>query len=155
MGIEEVSGLYSVGFASEGNIGFKQDQEILIYFNGMIMETYPGQLGDVGKIEIIKEKSDVEIPQNILRYCYSSENNVTVTVNELTNKSISYTIKDTNELPYNYSNTYQIYKKVKNENYTGVGQVIGENTKNSIAGFTRNRNGIYLGRDRKNFKHIK
>ena len=155
MGIGETSSLYSVGFTSEGNIRFKQGQEILIHFNGTIMQTYPAQLGDVRKIEIIKEKSDVEIPQNILRYCYSSRNNVTVTVNELTNKGISYTIKDTNELPYNYPNTYQIYKKVKNENYTGVGQVIGENTKNSTAGFTRNRNGIYLGRDRKNFEHIK
>lgn len=154
MGIGETSSLYSVGFTSEGNIRFKQGQEILIHFNGTIMQTYPAQLGDVRKIEIIKEKSDVEIPQNILRYCYSSKDNVTVKINKLTKNSISYTINDTNELPYNYSNKYQILKKVKNENYTGVGQVIGENTKNSTAGFTRNRNGIYLERNTKNFKYI-
>ena len=68
MGIEGISeGIFIVGFANEGNIGFKQGQEILIYYNGTIMTSYPAQLGKVEKIEIIKEKSDVEIPEKYLK----------------------------------------------------------------------------------------
>ncbi|MBO5478893.1 MAG: hypothetical protein J6A04_04195 [Clostridia bacterium] len=139
IGIENVTELFYVGFSNEGNIGFKQGQEILIYFDGMVLETYPAQLGKVGKIEILKEKSDISIPDSVLRFCYSLRNNVNVTVSELTNSGILLTITDTNELPYNYSNKYIIYKKVKNEDYTGIGYKIGEDTKNSIAGYTRNR----------------
>lgn len=43
MGIESTTGLYSVGFKQE-NIEFKQGQEVLIYFDGTVMETYPRQL---------------------------------------------------------------------------------------------------------------
>jgi len=135
MGFDNI-GLCSVSFAEEGNIGFKQGQEILIYFDGMIAASYPGQIYNVGKIEIIKEKSDIEIPKSILRYSYSSRNNVTVSISELTKTGIKFTIKDTNELQYDYSNTYTIYKKVKNKDYTGIGYQIGENTGNSTAGFT-------------------
>lgn len=131
------SELISIGF--DENIGFKQGQEISVYFDGMIMETYPAQLGNVGKIEIVKEKSDIQIPDNILRYCYSTRDKVNVTVSELTNSGITLTITDTNELPYNYSHSYTIYKEVKNKDYTGIGYKIGEDTENSTAGYTRNR----------------
>lgn len=143
MGIENGNDLYSVGL---DNIELKKGQEILIYFNGDIMESYPAQLGDVGKIEIVKDKSDIPIPDDILRFCYSSKDNVTITISELSNKGITLNIKDTNELPYNYSHSYVINKKIKNENYTGVGEQIGENTGNSTAGYTRNWNRIYLER---------
>ena len=104
----------------------------------MIMETYPAQLGNVGKIEILDEKLDVIIPDGILRYCYSTKDKVNITVSKLTNTSISMTITDTNELPYIYAHSYNINKRVKNKDY-GKGQKIGEDTENSIAGFTRNR----------------
>ena len=107
--------LYSISFTNEGNIGFKKGQEILVYFDGIVNATYPGGINKVGKIEIIKEESNIEIPENILTYCY------------------------TNEIPYKYNNSYSLYKKVKNENYTGVGEKIGKDTENSTAGFTRNR----------------
>ena len=145
MGIENGTGLYSIGLE---NSKLKKGQEILIYFNGDVMETYPAQLGDIGKIEIVKDKSDVLIPDDILRFCYSSKDNVTITISELSNSGITLNIKDINELPYNYSHRYIINKKVKNENYTGVGEQIGENTKNSIAGYTRNGNRIYMERSR-------
>ena len=135
MGIENI-GLCSVSFADEGNIGFKQGQEILIYFDGMVAASYPGQIHNVGKIKILKEESDTKIPEDILRYCYSSRNNVTVSIAELTKAGIQFTIKDTNELKYDYSNNYTIYKKVKNKDYTGIGYQMGENTGNSTAGFT-------------------
>ena len=138
MGItDNLSGLMSVGFTDEGNIGYKQGQEISIKFDGTIMESYPAQLGNVEKIKITQEKSDVEIPESILRYCYSSKDNVYVTLLDLTSKGITIIIDDLNEYPYDFFENYIIRKKVKNENYTGVGQKIGEDTENSTSGFTR------------------
>ena len=141
MGItDNLSGLMSVGFTDEGNIGYKQGQEISFKYNGSITDMYPQSLDKVDKIKITKEKSDVEIPESILRYCYSSRDNVNVIISELTSKGMSITIEDTNEYPYNLFENYIIRKKVKNENYTGVGQKIGEDTENSTSGFTRYRN---------------
>lgn len=141
MGItDNLSGLMSVGFTDEGNIGYKQGQEISFKYNGSITDMYPPSLDKVDKIKITKEKSDVEIPESILRYCYSSTDNVNVIISELTGKGMSITIEDTNEYPYDFFENYIIRKKVKNENYTGVGQKIGEDTENSTSGFTRYRN---------------
>lgn len=139
METENTNELYSVNYQNKGNIEFKQGQEILIYFDGVVLETYPAQITNVEKIEILKEKSDIKIPDNILRYCYSSRNNVIVSISEVSKTGIEIIIKDTNELQYEYSNSYKINKKVKNKDYTGVGYQIGENTGNSTAGFTRYR----------------
>lgn len=147
MNIDDSKELYSVG-TREDDVEFKQGQEVLIYFDGTILTTYPAQIGNIRKIKIVKEKSDIIIPENILRYCYSSKDNVTVTINEFTKTSISITVKDTNENPYKYTNNYIIYKKVKNEDYTGIGEQIGENTENSTAGYTRDRDRIHMGRNR-------
>jgi len=151
---KENQSLNTVSFANEGNIGYKQAQEILIYFDGMVAESYPSQIHNVEKIEILKEKSDIEIPKNILRFCYSSHNNVVVSVSLLTNEAIEIIIKDTNDLQYEYSNTYRINKKVKNKNYTGIGYQIGENTGNTTAGYSRNRFTVYMGRNTKSFRYL-
>lgn len=136
MGIENGVELYTIGLNNIKDIELKKEQEILIYFDGNIMETYPAQLGNIEKIEIIKEKSDIKIPDEIIRFCYNSKDNVDITILELSRNGITLIIKDTNDLPYNYSHSYIINKKVKNENYTGVGEQIGENTNNSTAAYT-------------------
>ncbi len=148
MGIESGTGLYSIGLKNFQDIKFEKEQEILVHFSGNVMETYPAQLGNIGKIEIIKNKSDIQIPDNIIRFCYNSKDMVNVTISELTNSGITLTITDKNELPYNYSHSYTINRKVKNENYTGVGHKIGEDTENSTSGFTRYRSRIYLERSK-------
>ena len=113
MNIED-KGLSSVGFAKEGNIGFKEGQEVLIYYDGSAFLTYPEQIYNVGKIKIVKEKSEVEIPESVLRYLYSSENKVEVILTEFTKTGISFTIKDPNPYPYGYKNTYTIkQEKIK------------------------------------------
>lgn len=126
------------------NTDFKMGQEILVYYDGVVLTIYPGEIRNIEKIEIINENSDIKIDDRYLRYCYSSRDNVEVSVNEITNKGIDIIIEDSNELQYTYANKYNIQKEVKNENYTGVGQTIGEITSNSTAGFTRNRVRIYL-----------
>ena len=57
MNIKDEDLIY-VGFTDEGNIGYRQGQEIDIYYDGLILTSYPEQLSNVGKIEIIKEKSE-------------------------------------------------------------------------------------------------
>lgn len=148
MDIDKASELYSVGTKNTPNIELKKGQEILIYFNGDVMESYPAQLGNIGKIEVIKEESSTQIPDNVIRYCYNSRDNVNITISELTSSTISLTITDKNKLPYIYAHSYKINKKIKNKDYTGVGQKIGEDTENSTSGFTRNRDGIYMARSR-------
>lgn len=131
--------LNSVRLVNEGEVEFKQGQEILIYFDGIIAESYPAQIHNVGKIEILKEQSNIEIPKNVLKYCYSSRDNVTVSVSKITKTGIEIIIEDKNKLQYDYLNNYKINKKVKNKEYTGIGYQIGENTGNTTAGFSRNR----------------
>lgn len=136
---KNTNGLINIGFAKDGNIGYKQGQEILIYYDGFENSSYPGQIWNVGKIEVKKEKSNVEIPERILRYAYSSMNNVFVQISELTNKEITLKITDTNEFKFVFANSYEIKKEEKNLNYTGTGYKIGEDTSNSTAPYIRGR----------------
>lgn len=121
-----------VSFAEEGNIGFKQGQEVLIDYDGFIDCTYPAGISHVSKIEIIKEKSSITIPDKLLK----STNLVTISIEEITNTRLTITIIDKNEKPYDYPDHYQIKKKVKNKDYTGKGKKVGEDTETTISGFT-------------------
>lgn len=90
---------------------YKQNQEVRVYFDRTINESYPGSFGKVSKIEILKESSEVTIPEKVLKYFYSSCDNVSVSNINVTQTGISFEIKDTNELKYEYTNTYALYKK--------------------------------------------
>ena len=90
---------------------YKQNQEVRVYFDGTINESYPGSFGKVSKIEILKESSEVTIPEKVLKYFYSSRDNVSLSNINVTQTGISFEIKDTNELKYEYTNTYALYKK--------------------------------------------
>lgn len=90
---------------------YKQNQEVRVYYNGMINEMYPGSFDKVSKIEILKEDSDVIIPEKALKLFYSSRNNVSVSNINVTQTGISFEIKDTNEYKYEYTNTYTLFKK--------------------------------------------
>ncbi len=131
---DDTDELITLAFTED--IGYEEYQEIEIYFDGIILESYPAQLGNVGKIEIIKDKSDLEIPEEILKFCYSSSDNVNVEILELTCNGIELNIIDSNNMEYNYSHNYKIYEKVKNENYPEEGYKIGETTENSTAGLS-------------------
>lgn len=128
--------LYNVSFASDGNIGFQQGQEVLIYFDGIVAATYPGQIYNVGKIEITKAQTDITIPDDVLRYYNNSKDNISIYISEISSKGITINITDKNDIPYEFSNNYIIYKEVKNDAYTGEGEQIGGNTGNSVGAFT-------------------
>lgn len=135
--LSEDEGVFKISFSKDGNIGFKQGQEVKVYYTDKIIDSiWPAPIRNVKKIEIIKEKSDIELSKETLSFWYSSIDKVFMEVNEFTKSGIILKITDTNEIPFEYSNEYIIQKKVKNENYTGTGYVIGESTATSTAGFT-------------------
>jgi len=130
--------VFSVKFAKEGNIGFEVGQQVEIYYRDkMIAMIYPAPLYQIEKIKITKNKSDIEIPIEALRYAYSSTDNCSAEVNEITRAGITFTMTDKNEYPYDYSNNdYSLYKKVKNPNYTGEsGYYDGAATSNSLPAY--------------------
>lgn len=137
MKTDNTAELYSISFGKEGNIGFKQGNQILVYFDGMIADTFPEQISNVEKIEIVNAESDIQIPEDVLRYCYSSKNNVQVTIDDFTENGLAITIKDTNDYPYDYSkNEYKINKKNKQaENITVDTNKITPATENSTPSY--------------------
>lgn len=98
---------------------FKQGQEILVYYDGIVITTYPGRIY-ADKIEILKEESDIEIPIEVLRYYNYSQDNISVKVEEISNTGIVFNITDLNEIPLDYGNNYEysiLKKNVENETY--------------------------------------
>lgn len=120
-GVDEKGELYKVSFGKPRNINGKElkiGQEIEIYWHGMINLSAPPGIGGVRKYKILKEESDIEIPEYAKMYCYSTTKNVMVHVREISNKKIEFRILDTNEIPYEYDFGYSLVKKnVENEEY--------------------------------------
>ncbi len=139
MQTEKDEELISVSFSKEGNIGFKERQEILINFDGIITLSYPASIYNVKKIKILNERSNIIIPEKHLKYCFSSKDKVKISLSEFTDTKIVLDIIDENERQYEYPNSYSIEKKVENTENISAGQKIEEDTSNSLAGFTRNR----------------
>lgn len=91
----------------------KQGQEVLVTFH------YQKSLNEdftyepiAEKVEILKEKSDIEIPRDVLVKAYSTKENVIVTIDKekSNNKQIVFAITDKNELKYDYSTMkYNLY----------------------------------------------
>lgn len=134
---KEDEDVWRISFSKDGNIGFKKGQEVKIYYTDKIIDSiWPAPIRNVKKIKITKEESDIKLSNDLLNFWYSSIDNVSFEVNEFTRSGIILKITDTNEIPFEYSNEYIIQKKVKNENYTGTGYVIGESTATSTSGFT-------------------
>lgn len=136
MGAKDNS-LYTVSYSKDNNIKFKQGQEILIYFDGMIAESYPAQILNVSKVDIVKEKSDIEIPENVIKQLCNSLNNVSVSLTQLTKTKISFILTDTNELPYSYSSGYQINKKNEGIKYV-------KESENKVIPATNNSTSSYV-----------
>lgn len=97
---------------------FKRGQEIEIYYDGVIATTYPGKISNVSKYKILKEKSEIEIPEEVIMYIDNSTENVMAHVREITNEKMEFRILDTNEIPYEYDFEYSLSKKnLENEEY--------------------------------------
>lgn len=121
-GVTESGGLIEVTLKDLNSVKdhekFKRGQEIEIYYDGVIITTYPGKITNVLKYNILKEKSDIEIPEEIKKHYDNSTKNVMVHVREITNEKMEFRILDTNEIPYEYDFEYSLSKKnLENEEY--------------------------------------
>ena len=92
---------------------FKQGQEILAYYDGIIDSIFPGSF-TADKVKIIKEKSDIEIPIYALRYYNYSEDNISIKVEEFTNTGIEISITDSNKYPIDYGEEFSYCIRKKN-----------------------------------------
>ncbi|MBR3614058.1 MAG: DUF3221 domain-containing protein [Clostridia bacterium] len=111
--------LYVVSVKNEDTSKFKQGQEILVYYDGIILTSYPGGI-TADKIEILKEESDIEIPIEVLRHYNYSQKNISASVEEISNTGIVFNITDLNKIPLEYGNDYEysiLKKNVENEEY--------------------------------------
>ena len=111
---DDTTGLMRVSIPTGDTNEYKQNQEIRIYFDGIINESYPNLCyicSNEKTIQILKENSDVTIPEKALKYFYSSRDNVLVSNINVTQTGISFEIKDTNEYKYEYTNKYTLFKK--------------------------------------------
>ena len=104
--------VYRVGLKEE-NTEFKRDQEIQVYYNGMKEIYLPQELDNVNEIKIVKHKSDVQIPDDVIRECCNSSLKVEASIVELNDSGIRLDIQDSNELPYEYSHEYTLSKEVE------------------------------------------
>jgi len=112
--VEDNWNLYTIKYSTNDNINFKQGQEILIYYNEeSIIEQSGGTISknDIKKIKILKEKSDTEIPNELLRRVFSSTANISISIEDISLTGVSLIIKDTNDYKYGEYTKYDIYKK--------------------------------------------
>lgn len=97
---------------------FERGQEIEIYYDGVIITTYPGKITNVSSYKILKEKSDIEIPEEVIKRYDNSTKNVMVHAREISNEKLEFRILDTNEISYKYDFDYSLLKKnLENEEY--------------------------------------
>lgn len=106
----ELNRLLIFKYNSDNNDNYKLGQEILIYYNDGIIQTAPEKISGVIKVDIINEESNIEIPEDILKYVNYSKDNILIEVAEFTNTTLAINIVDNNEFPLNYPDQYNIYK---------------------------------------------
>lgn len=95
---------------------FERGQEIEIYYDGVITETYPGKITNVSSYKILKEKSDIEIPEEVKKRYDNSTANVMVHVRNISNEKLEFRILDTNEISYKYDFDCSLSKKNEEKN---------------------------------------
>lgn len=106
--------LITFKYNEDNNINYKKGQEILIYYTDGIIQTAPERIGNIVNIKIVKENSDIKIPENIIKTVYNSKENVSISISEFTNSKNSINIIDTNANQFDYSNKYKIFKYCEN-----------------------------------------
>lgn len=108
--------LYEVSFTNEGNIGFKQGQEILIYFNGknsgFTGKNEINKINTASKIEITGNENKSVVTNDILKKFYTTFDNVKVNIDNITNTEITMTIIDSNDIKYDFANKYTLSKNI-------------------------------------------
>lgn len=101
-------------YETENKLSLKQGQEIEVTFHfSKDSNGYYTDKAIIEEVKILKEKSDIEIPEDVFVKAYSSKDNVNISINEesSTEGKIVFTITDNNEFTYDYSTMeYKLYK---------------------------------------------
>ena len=116
--------LYELSFTNEGNIGFKQGQEILIYFNGknsgLTGINGINKINTASKIEITGNENKTVVTNEILKKLYTTFDNVKVNIDNITNTEITMTITDSNDIKYDFANKYTLSKNIAKKTQSAV-----------------------------------
>lgn len=91
-------------------------EEIIIYYDGVITETYPAKINNVSSYVILNKKSDIEIPENVKKRYDNSTTNVMVHVSEISSEKLEFRILDTNDISYEYDLDCSLSKKNEEKN---------------------------------------
>ena len=106
--------LYNVYYPEEGNRDFEIGQEIKIYFNGKSISSGRNgiaELRNVGKIEIIDNANHL-ISDEILKRFNTTYDNVEVSIENLTNTELIFTITDNNDIKYEFASKFYLSKYI-------------------------------------------
>lgn len=87
----------------------KKGQEIIIYYDSVINTSSPQKITNVKKIEIANQSNATSISK--------LDDNIDFEINTFNNSELTFTITDTNEIPYTYLTSYDIFKKNENKDY--------------------------------------
>lgn len=110
--IDDNTKIFKVKYPENNITSFEQGQEVLIYFNGRGNIDLTMQIDNVGKIEVINGENATQITEESLKSASNSFDNISINVSDISSSGITFTIEDSNEMPYNYSNiSYKILKK--------------------------------------------
>lgn len=106
--------LYNVYYPEEGSRDFEIGQEIRIYFNGKSISSGRNgiaELRNVGKIEIIDNANHL-ISDEILKRFNTTYDNVEVSIENLTNTELIFTITDNNDIKYEFASKFYLSKNI-------------------------------------------
>lgn len=145
----ESTDLYNVNVSEVTHSEFEKGQEILIYYNGLFTGGPVPTISNVGRIEIIKEQSNIIIPEKAIKSFYNSRENVDIMVNEMSQSKLVFTISDKNEYPYDYANEYRILKE-KDTSMKEVSRIRNIEDREIVGTIEKNENGIKCSYDWEN-----
>ena len=110
--IDDNTKIFKVKYPKNNITSFGQGQEVLIYFNGYSNINSDVQIENVGKIEVVNGENANQITEESLKSASNSFDNISINISAISSSGITFTIEDSNEIPYNYSNSsYKILKK--------------------------------------------
>lgn len=166
-GVDEKGELFNIKFYDFNKLNgenLKKGQEVEIYWHGIIDSFAPPTINNVRKYKILKEKSEIEIPEYAIKKCYNSIDSVIRHVRSITNSGIELRILDTNAIPYEYDFNYYIYEWIKSvpnnesdskvENTQNGGTIIHPSNKSNNSNVSRWEELEIIGRPEERYENI-
>lgn len=113
--INNQNNLYYVYYPEIKTTEFEIGQEVKIYFNGksnLGNNTGIEEIKNVGKIEATNNSAKYDIPDNILKRINTTYNKVEVKIENITNRGLTLTINDKNDIKYEFAKKFYLSKNI-------------------------------------------